>query len=385
MRFLATLCFCVLSGSSLSCANEVEPSGNPLQSPPRDRYNQWVKVEPEGAVCSDGSQYKFFANFSRTSDNLLVSFEPGGACWDYESCTGAVHLGAANPHGIPDTHMQTWGIHTPLLLRGSPDNPIPDWNQIFIPYCTGDIHSGNNVAVYEDPTGVGAPITYHHNGHANVSAVIDWIHENFPSIPRMFVTGCSAGGVGSEVNFYFMRTALPQVGRAYLINDSGPIFPEGGNQDLLHAQIRATWNLDSILDLVPDFDHNDFGSINTYLADQFPNDRLGITFFRRDYDFSRYSYERFYENNSKQEIHALFWEDTQRLMTQYDSRENLSYYIPYYREVGNSHCVTILGYGGTEIEEQGVDVGDYIRNLLDDNVPQQSFLESVQPDEDLPF
>ncbi|MBK8170760.1 MAG: pectin acetylesterase [Sandaracinaceae bacterium] len=384
MRIQGYSSLVVVAVMAMSCTNVGETSAPQLRSPVRTSYNTWVKYEPEGAVCSDGSQYKFFANFSRTSDNLLVSFEPGGACWDYESCTGGVR-GAANPHGIPDTHMDVWRIHTPLFLRNSPDNPMPDWNQVFIPYCTGDIHSGNNVAVYDDPSGENPPLTYRHNGHANVQAVIDWIHENFPTIPRMFVTGCSAGGVGAEVNYYFLRTSLPQVEQGYLLDDSGPIFPDGGNSDLLHAKIRTSWNVDPILDLLPaGFDHEDFGSINTFIADLFPEDRMGITFFRRDYNFSLYSYERFYDHPPKEEIHRLFWEDTQSLTAQYDSRENLSYYIPYYREYNDSHCVTILGFGGTEIEESRVDAADYIRNLLDNNVPQQSYVESEQPTEDLP-
>src|SRR5882672_772480 len=47
---------------------------------------EWVKVELPGKVCGDGSQYKFFVNYSGKSNNLAISFEPGGACWDYESC-----------------------------------------------------------------------------------------------------------------------------------------------------------------------------------------------------------------------------------------------------------------------------------------------------------
>ena len=60
-------------------------------------YETWIKIEPPGVVCGNNSQYKFFANFSDKSDNLVVVFEPGGACWDYDSCTGKNGIrGAAN-------------------------------------------------------------------------------------------------------------------------------------------------------------------------------------------------------------------------------------------------------------------------------------------------
>jgi len=66
----------------------------------------WQLVELPGAVCSNGSQYRFWYYDSPTSNNLLVSFEGGGACWDYETCSGqAGVLGAANPNGIPTDYI----------------------------------------------------------------------------------------------------------------------------------------------------------------------------------------------------------------------------------------------------------------------------------------
>ena len=51
-------------------------------------FGEWLKFEPEGAVCANGSQYKYFVNFSETSDNLVIFLEGGGACTTYESCAG---------------------------------------------------------------------------------------------------------------------------------------------------------------------------------------------------------------------------------------------------------------------------------------------------------
>src|SRR5687767_12314890 len=82
-----------------------DPVDEGIQNPPRDQYDAWIKIEPPGVVCSNNSQYKLFANFSDKSDNLVVVFEPGGACWDYESCTGQNGIrGAANIDGIDDDH-----------------------------------------------------------------------------------------------------------------------------------------------------------------------------------------------------------------------------------------------------------------------------------------
>src|SRR5688500_7413247 len=86
--------------------------------PERERYGEWLAIAPEGAVCGNGSPYRFFANFSDTSNNLVVAFEPGGACWDYDSCTGRNGIrGAANVDGIPDDHMEVRERIVPFFQR----------------------------------------------------------------------------------------------------------------------------------------------------------------------------------------------------------------------------------------------------------------------------
>ncbi len=69
--------------------------------------------------------------------------------------------------------------------------------------------------------------------------------------------------------------------------------------------------LDSLAPLFPaGFTPEDMGSINTALADEFPDDRLATTFFRRDMNFSLYSYERFYNFPSKAETPRMWDADT---------------------------------------------------------------------------
>ncbi len=347
-------------------------------------YGEWVKREPEGAICSDGSQFKFFVNFAEDSDNLLVYFEPGGACWDFETCSGNTPLGAANPNGIPDTHMDKYGVLSPILSRVDPQNPSRDWNLVFIPYCTGDVHTGNRVMTYDDPEGVREPLVYHHNGHDNVSAVIDYLGGQFPQIDRMMLTGCSAGGTGSIINYHFFRERL-QVERAYLLNDSGPIFPSSGFSAPLHQKIRSSWDVDPILETIPEGNllADDFGKLNSILANLYPEDRLTTAYFKRDFNYSRYSYESFYPNPSKEQTLDYWAQDTTLLTAQYDQFDNLAYYIPYWRGINDSHCTGIITYEGTEIQEMDMDLSLFIDELLDDSAPLTSYEESDQPGEDL--
>ena len=68
-------------------------------------YLSWqtVQLDPStGAICGNGSPYKFFVNRVAHSSNTIIYMEGGGACWDYESCTGQTGIrGARNPNGIP--------------------------------------------------------------------------------------------------------------------------------------------------------------------------------------------------------------------------------------------------------------------------------------------
>ena len=70
------------------------------------------------------------------------------------------------------------------------------------------------------------------------------------------------------------------------------------------------------------------------------------------------------------------------MMDQFDSYDNLAYYIPYWRELNDSHCTALITFTGSEIEEADITLDQYVRDLVDDDEPLASYLESVQPGED---
>jgi hypothetical protein len=251
---------------------------------------------------------------------------------------------------------------------------------VYVPYCTGDVHTGATVATYESEGH--DPLEFHHDGHAAVQSVVSWIGANFTHIPKLLATGCSAGGVGSLANYHFLRKGLPIVEKAYLINDSGPIFPNGGYSDPMHAMIRAAWNLDALApEFPPAFSLDDMSSLNTALADLYPNDRLATTFFHRDYNFSLYSYERFYDFPPKDEIMRMWDVDTQHLVQQFDTRDNLYYFIPYWRDINSSHCTTVINFAGSDIEDHDMTLAQWVNDFIDDK-PIESMMEAAVPGED---
>ncbi|MBW2225212.1 MAG: hypothetical protein JRF54_13550 [Deltaproteobacteria bacterium] len=373
-------------------------------------FGSWVKYEPEGAICSDGSPYAFYVEFSETSDNIVMYFMGGGGCWDYDSCVGGGARGAANPNGLPDDYAN---VHIefelgetslpinvnqvyPLLNNDPAVSPMADWNKVFVPYCTGDVYSGSITNTYEDPDGIEPDEVFAHVGHTNVVAMTDMLNDMFGAAPdkKLFVGGCSAGGAGAIINYYFLRTGIDGVQKGYLLNDSGPIYP---------SQEPASRSFD-------------FGALSRVLSDEFPNDRLAATHFRLDYNFSLYSYERFWTLDQDQMltpytgdglgldqdisthrtgIHTAWWDDTALLRAQYDApgRDNLGYFIPYWRQTNSSHCVTIpgleenpplllldnfaeLAWDGTEIDTDDgeMTIHDYAVHLLSDE-PLKSYFE----------
>lgn len=377
--------------------------------PVRDQPGTWQRVDIPGAICSDGSPYAIFVNYSNKSNDLIVMLEPGGACWDYGSCSPDGGLrGAANPNGLPPgiEHMKRFQF-LPLMRVDDPKiNPVQDYNKVFIPYCTGDIHTGNNTITYTGPAG--QQLVFHHHGHQNILSSIAWINQTFTHVPRLLVTGCSAGGAGAIINYHYFRTGISGSQCGYLLDDSGPIFPSDGPSGPLHKKVRESWNTDSIVDdmkadlakvgTTPDDLKKDFGRLNTVLADLHPNDRLATAVYRWDLNYSLYSYESFYNYPPYTEIHQLWQTDLAALRKLYETRQNLAYYMPFFRIDNCSHCVSIPPIGldgsasdvgraintpwlGSEIQESSITLQDYVTHLLDDAQPLQSYYESDQPGE----
>lgn len=365
-----------------------------------NKFSSWqvVQLGPEtGATCGDGSPYKFFINRRPKTVNMVLYFEPGGACLDYDSCTGANGIrGARNPNGLPDDYLNSLGTNaiTPIisnaltyLASGDRVEPV-DWSSVYIPYCTGDIFSGDRVVEYVNPRNPQETLLWHHNGVRNVRAVLAWLKDNMPRPPQMLATGCSAGGVGSATNYAHIREDLDPI-KSYLLNDSGPTFSapiEASRDDFpsqpLHVAITSAWGLnngliDYLNELMPNFDPENLGTLHRGIATQYPNDRLGYTHFWGDRNFSSYSYERFHPDmalgstpSDRWPLLRSRWErDTHNLIADLNSYDNFGYYIPRQRNFNESHCSTIVTFHNSEIHELNLTFQDFLKNILDGSGP----------------
>lgn len=361
-------------------------------------YYAWqtVQMAPQtGAVCGNGSPYKFFVNRVPNTRNTIIYLEGGGACWDYASCTGQSGIrGARNPDGIPNDYMSLLNpgssLVSPFVVRLHPWTRVKtqNWNMIYVPYCTGDIYSGDKVAVYQDPQSQQAPLVWHHNGLRNMRAVVGWLKDNLPRPTQMLTTGCSAGGAGSLTNYAPTRQDIAPT-RSFLINDSGPVFSAvsgGGNEAYpslpLQGFIRNAWGLDAgplpyLQSRLPGLNLNNLGSLYPALSSNLAGDRMGHTHFWKDLNYSSYSYERFYPeiinapNQAAKEalIHAKWNVDTSRLRNELANLPNVGGYFPQYRAVNESHCTSIIEFANADIQEQNLQLDDFVNNVMNGSGP----------------
>ncbi|MGC4061160.1 MAG: pectin acetylesterase-family hydrolase [Aquabacterium sp.] len=361
-------------------------------------YLKWEMIElpaSSGASCGNGTPYRFFVNRTPFTSKTVVMYEGGGACWEKSTCEnkGGVQLAAVNPDGIPTNYMSDWnrqahlGLVTPFTSRIDPLTSVQtqSWNIVYLTYCTGDVHAGNKVTTYSDSTG---SVAWYHRGAVNAKAVSDWMAANMPKPEVLLLTGFSAGGVGSTVNFPYMRTKT-NAGKAALLADSGPLFwaPRNGTPEQypslpLHNKIRQVWGLDEpgglATELISKYptagDTNNLGSVAGGLNKIFPNDRIGYAMFQEDMDFSAFSYTAFYPDianaatdaDRQAALNSRWRLDITNMLAHLPAAANLGYYIPNYRQINLSHCLTIVTFGDTGIKESKLqDVGAFVDNLLD--------------------
>lgn len=152
----------------------------------------WNTIEPGGeTTCSRGDPFKYFVR-PGTVNRLVIELRGGGACWSALTCS--VGGDFFQETVVDDPMVVNQQGATGIYDHDNPDNPFRDWHHVYIPYCTADIHWGDNVASYGEGD---QAVTIRHKGAANVRAALAWVYENVPDPEKIFVTGCSAGAYGS--------------------------------------------------------------------------------------------------------------------------------------------------------------------------------------------
>ncbi len=184
---------------------------------------EWTGITPEpveyegvlrSPICSGKTPYHYFVKRG-TENKVLLYYQGGGACWDYTTCIGipiykrTASLDGDNPADVSSGFADF----------SNPENPFRDWNIVFMPYCTGDVHWGDVTFTHEIPPFLSGDIE--HRGFTNAKVAEKWAREHFVNPDQVFVTGSSAGAYGAVVNaLQYLENVYPSADFAVL-GDAG--------------------------------------------------------------------------------------------------------------------------------------------------------------------
>ncbi|NUP06231.1 MAG: hypothetical protein HOW73_09250 [Polyangiaceae bacterium] len=221
---------------------------------------EWTYIEVPGTRCMNGDTAGFGISINPDSPNLMIYLEGGGACFNDACDFSAFNIPFVPP---PDG----------IFNRANEGNPVRDWSMIYVPYCTGDIHGGDNE--YE----LGGQMCQF-RGYTNIAKYLEQWVPTFTDANTVLLTGISAGGFGAGLNFAQVADAFGPGHQMVLIDDSGPPLSNEVISPCLETTFREVWGLDKTIiaacgDDCPD--PNDFASgVIDHIVNAYPDARFGV-------------------------------------------------------------------------------------------------------------
>lgn len=238
----------------------------------------WTFVDIAGSACDDGTPTGIAINPSPNAGaGLLIYFVGGGACWDYLTCA-VLNASTHGPYGRAQFEAQRGALGGTILDRSVAGSPFVDYHLVVVPYCTGDLHAGDNVATYQSN---GTTRVIHHKGHANVRAFLPRLLATWPRPPKLVLTGSSAGGYGASLNYDLFRSSY-LAAKGYLIDDSGPLLVGDATPRTLRDAWFTQWRLDSTVSADCAACRNDLSQGLVTLQSKYPSDRMSLLSYTQD-------------------------------------------------------------------------------------------------------
>jgi hypothetical protein len=242
--------------------NLAPPMGAPLDpmmgsvlDPPAPAGWTWYQIE--GAVCRDGSPTGFYVH-TGTANKLVIFLEGGGACSNAGFCgfnpanvnqvlAGDGQLVLNTALGAIEGRQQP-GVYTSADHAGQPAgifdfanaaNPMKDWSQVYVPYCTGDVHFGS-----KRNGSVPGLSNQQFVGYLNMKLFIGRLVPTFKSkVDQVILTGSSAGGFGAAANYSMVQDSFGEEVRVDVISDSGLPFDDKYMPVCMQKRWRDSWGL----------------------------------------------------------------------------------------------------------------------------------------------
>lgn len=167
--------------------------------------------------CLDGSPAGFYYSAPSSGDGnnkWVIFFEGGGYCADQDSCMQRANTSLGSSHYWTSTTIGKSGYSS-----SQTENPyFYDSNHVYIPYCTGDVHSGQISKATKDT------FNLYFSGHLNVVSILNAlinkdetlanansnVKNDLANAEYILISGSSAGGMGTFGNIDFIADYIRQ-------------------------------------------------------------------------------------------------------------------------------------------------------------------------------
>lgn len=331
-------------GSATTSATTTGTGGGPAAQPIDAPKEQWTWVPFDDAFCANGTTTGIGVNLTDKSSKVVIYLMGGGACWDNLTCyvlKTAVNIDTG--YGEAQFASDAKSLNGSLFDRSDPKNPLGDASYFFVPYCTGDVHGGDNPdADYNGTKTL-------HVGFKNMQAYLKRIVATIPNAERVVLSGSSAGGFGAGFNWWQAQKAFGDA-RVDLIDDSGPPLPSPYLSESLEGQWRAAWNLNATLPEGCTECQTDLSAIFGFYSQSLPKNRAALLSYTHDQVISAYF------QISQDEVA----EGLGVLGGKIDTYDNARYFYV----DGNSHV--LLG-DPAGVSQNGVVLRDWLTQMLNDD------------------
>lgn len=199
------------------CTKEMQKFQHPfLGIESETKSFHWFDIN--GMICRDGSPTGIGYRVGNPK-RLAIYINGGGACFNDATCAG-------NPKSFNEGDWNSLSAayaNSGIFDADNPKNPLKDFTFVFVPYCTGDVHSGTQT----NGRALGVADTQRYVGAINFKKTMDFIQPYFDykEVEEVVLFGLSAGGYGVYVNFLEVTKRFPNA-KITVINDSGPLFSD---------------------------------------------------------------------------------------------------------------------------------------------------------------
>ena len=250
----------------------------PVLGPPIEALaGRWTWVDFPDSTCDDGTPTGIGV-YPGDGPGVVVFLNGGGLCWDAQTCL-VLHTSTSGPYGAAQFAQVAPAFAGTILDPAAPDNPFRGWSHVFVPYCTGDGHTGDRRVQYQ--AGGGGPRDFDHTGARNLDLFFSRIAATWAAPANFALVGPSAGGFGALLNYAHVRDYW-RGGRGFLLSDGFPLLRGDALDDALQAAWNAAWGLDARLNDLCAGCAADPALLIPTLGARFPDDRFGLSGTTRD-------------------------------------------------------------------------------------------------------